>query len=210
LRTHRTLAGRLTVSAAVAACLTLGISSSAWAQSGGTGTTGTTTPPPTDTTTPAPTTPTTPTTWRTVPGTKAKLTKKGKAIPPAAAPMAVQQAIIAANKIRTYPYRYGGGHQTIYDSGYDCSGAVSYLLYHAGILTDPMPSGSFMTWGEPGKGQWITTYSNKGHMYAVVAGLRWDTSSAGEVRRQGSGTGPRWRSTKRKPTGFVQRHYPGF
>jgi hypothetical protein len=124
--------------------------------------------------------------------------------------MAVQQAIIAANKIRTYPYRYGGGHQNVYDTGYDCSGAVSYLLYHAGILTSPMPSGSFMTWGEPGKGQWITTYSNKGHMYAIVAGLRWDTSSAGEVRRRGSGSGPRWRSTKRKPTGFVARHYTGF
>jgi hypothetical protein len=134
----------------------------------------------------------------------------GRAIPPANAPAAVKKVIAAANKIRTKPYVYGGGHGRWWDSGYDCSGAVSYLLYHAGILTDPMPSGSFMTWGEPGKGQWITTYSNKGHMYAVVAGLRWDTSSAGEVRRRGSGTGPRWRSTKRKPTGFVARYYPGF
>jgi hypothetical protein len=136
------------------------------------------------------------------------VTKRGKAIPPASAPVAVQQAIIAANKISKYPYRYGGGHQNIYDTGYDCSGAVSYLLYHAGILTDPMPSGSFMTWGEPGKGQWITTYSHKSHMYAVVAGARWDTSSVGE--RTSNGKGPRWRATKRKPTGFVARHYTGF
>jgi len=205
LRTFRTSAGRLTLVAAVAACLTLGASSSAWAQTGGAGTTESTTPAPT-----TPTTPTTPPTWHTVPGNRAKLNKKGKAIPPANAPIAVQQAIIAANKIRTYPYRYGGGHQNIYDTGYDCSGAVSYLLYHAGVLTDPMPSGSFMNaWGEPGKGQWITTFANKGHMYAVVAGLRWDTSSFGE-RRRSSGKGPRWRSTKRKPNGFVQRHYPGF
>jgi hypothetical protein len=70
-----------------------------------------------------------------------------------------------------------------------------------------MPSGPFMNWGEPGKGRWITVFANKGHMYAVIAGLRWDTSSFGERRR--SGKGPRWRRNKRKPKGFAVRHYPG-
>jgi hypothetical protein len=202
LRTQLISAGRVSLAGAIAVCLVLALGGTAWGQTGGAGTTG-------ETSTPAPTTDTTtPTTWRTVPGTRAKLTKAGKAIPPASAPVAVQQAIIAANKIRTYPYRYGGGHASVTDTGYDCSGAVSYLLYHAGLLTDPMPSGSFMTWGEPGKGTWITTFANKSHMYAVVAGLRWDTSAFGE--RRSSGKGPRWRRTKRKPTGFVARHYPGF
>ena len=35
---------------------------------------------------------------------------------------------------------------------------------------------SFMRWGERGKGQWITVYTNPGHAYAVIAGLRLDTS----------------------------------
>ena len=201
MRTHKTSAGRLSLVAAVAVCLTLGASSSAWAQTGGAGTS--------ETTTPAPTEPTTPTTtWRTVPGTRGVLTKKGKAIPPAGAPLAVQQAIIAANKISKYPYRYGGGHGSVYDTGYDCSGAVSYLLYHAGVLSSPMPSGSFMTWGEPGPGQWITTYANKGHMYAMIAGLRWDTSAFGE--RRSSGKGPRWRRAKATVKGYTVRHPAGF
>ena len=148
-----------------------------------------------------------PTAEPTVAGTRAKLTKKGIAIAPAGAPPAVISAIAAGNAIRKKPYRYGGGHRSFYDTGYDCSGAVSYVLNGAGILAAPMPSGGFMGWAEPGKGAWITTYANKGHMYAVIAGLRWDTSAVGEPLRRGSG--PRWRATKRKPKGYLARHYPG-
>ena len=43
-----------------------------------------------------------------------------------------------------------------------------------------------MSWGEPGRGQWITVYTNPGHAYVVIAGLRFDTSGPGE-------RGPRWR-----------------
>jgi hypothetical protein len=165
------------------------------AQTGGTPPPGGTEP---TTTTPAPTGP---------PG-KAKLRKDGTAVAPANAPPSVQNAIAAGNAIRTMPYRWGGGHRSFSDTGYDCSGAVSYVLNGAGLLASPMPSGPFMSWGEPGKGQWITVYANAGHMYAVIAGLRFDTSSAGDKVRQGSG--PRWRRSKRKPTGYAVRHYQGF
>ena len=149
-----------------------------------------------------------PTAQPTVAGTRAKLTKKGVAIAPASAPPQVLAAISAGNAIRKRPYRYGGGHQSFYDSGYDCSGAVSYVLNGAGLLATPMPSGPLATsWGAPGKGQWITVYANKSHAYMVVAGLRFDTSAVGEPLRRGSG--PRWRATKRKPTGYVARYSPG-
>ena len=144
----------------------------------------------------------------TVPGGRAKLLKNGRAVAPANAPTAVVAAIAAGNAIRKKPYRYGGGHATFYDSGYDCSGAVSYLLNGAALLSSPLPSGSFMAWGEPGKGAWISVFANKGHMYAVVAGLRYDTSAVGEPVRRGSG--PRWRATKRKPKGYVVRHPLGY
>lgn len=141
----------------------------------------------------------------TVPGATAKLTKSGMAIAPADAPQAVLDAIAAGNRIRKLPYRWGGGHASFEDTGYDCSGAVSYVLNAAGLLSSPMPSGPFMKWESPGRGSWITVYANGGHMYAVIAGLRWDTSAYGSGPR-----GPRWRATKRPAKGFAVRHYEGF
>ena len=188
--------GRL--AAGIGACFLLVGVPSATAQTGGS------TAPGGETTAPSTTTAPAPTAFPTVPGNRAKLKKNGKAIPPAGAPPAIQNAIIAANKIRRLPYRYGGGHQSFSDTGYDCSGAVSYLLNAAGLLESPMPSGSFVNWGAPGKGQWVTVFANGGHMYAVIAGLRWDTSA---YNARG-GQGPRWRGTKRPPKGFAIRHYP--
>ncbi len=185
---------RLAVTGMTLACALLG-ASSAQAQSGGTPPPGGTTPPPS--TTPAP----------TAPAGRATLTKKGVAIPPAGAPPQVVAAIAAGNAIRTLPYKWGGGHRTFYDTGYDCSGAVSYVLYGAGLITSPMPSGPLASsWGSYGKGRWITVYANAGHTYMVVAGLRFDTSAVGE--KLNSGSGPRWRATKRKPTGYVPKYYP--
>jgi hypothetical protein len=151
-----------------------------------------------------------PTATPTVAGAKAKLTKKGVAIAPANAPAAVVNAIAAGNAIRKMPYRYGGGHQSFFDSGYDCSGAVSYVLNGAGLLgsTTPLHSTLFMGWGEPGKGSWISVFAHKSHAYMVVAGLRFDTSAVGE--RFNRGSGPRWRATKRKPKGYVVRHPTGY
>ena len=144
----------------------------------------------------------------TVPGSTAKLNKKGAAIAPANAPAAVQNAIAAANQIRKKPYIYGGGHKSFNAKGYDCSGAVSYVLHAAGMLDSPLPSGSLMKWGAPGAGSWITVYANGGHAYAVIAGLRWDTSAVNEPLN--SGSGPRWRRTARSPKGYTARHAPGF
>ncbi len=139
----------------------------------------------------------------------AKLRKDGTARAPADAPANIQAAIAAGNAIHTYPYHWGGGHRSFTDSGYDCSGAVSYVLHAAGMLSSPMPSGPLASsWGTPGKGRWITVYANAGHAYMVVAGLRFDTSAVGEKLNQGSG--PRWRKTKRKPRGYTAKFYPGY
>jgi cell wall-associated NlpC family hydrolase len=156
--------------------------------------------------TPGGVTPTTPeTTEPTAPPGKAIIVG-GRAIPPADAPAAVKKVIAAANKIRTKPYIYGGGHGRWWDAGYDCSGAVSFALHGGSLITTPMPSGSLAGWGSGGKGRWITVYANGGHAYAIIAGLRWDT--AGTT----NGTGPRWhKSLRAQATGpFTARHPDGY
>ena len=143
---------------------------------------------------------------QTVPGTRAKLLANGQAAAPAGAPLEVQQAIWAANRIIGMPYVYGGGHQRFDDDGYDCSGTVSYALHGASIIDTPMDSGTFMRWGAAGRGDWITVYTNPGHAYVVIAGLRLDTSAAGDPR---GGKGPRWRPNLRSTRGFRARHADG-
>jgi hypothetical protein len=148
-----------------------------------------------------------------VPGAKATLLPDGTAAAPADAPEAVRQAIWAANRLQDKPYKYGGGHAKVEDNGYDCSGTVSYALIHAGLLESPLPSGPFTRWGEKGRGAWITVYAHGGHAYAVIAGLRLDTSaySSGTARNRRviASTlerGPRWRATTRPSRGFRARH----
>ena len=152
----------------------------------------------------------------TVPGSVAQLLPDGTAAAPADAPAEVQKAIWAANKIQDKPYVYGGGHAEVEDDGYDCSGTVSYALHHAGLLETPLDSGSFMRWGESGKGLWITVYTNPGHAYAVIAGLRLDTSMATISRahkrqfKKASERGPRWRPSERSSRGYKKRHPVGY
>jgi len=152
----------------------------------------------------------------TVPGTVAQLMPDGSAAAPADAPPEVQKAIWAANDIQDKPYIYGGGHRTFKDKGYDCSGTVSYALRGGGMLDSPLDSGSFMSWGAAGAGQWITVYTNPGHAYVVIAGLRLDTSSASSTRtntarfKKALERGPRWRPTERSSRGFKRRHPVGF
>ncbi len=138
------------------------------------------------------------------PTAKAKLLSDGELIPPVSAPPRVQAVIAAANRIRTKPYLWGGGHASWWDSGYDCSGSVSFALHGGDFLSSPLPSGPMESWGLPGPGRWITVYANAGHAYAVIAGFRWDT--AGDA----SGTGPRWHSELLSNQGFVARHPPGY
>jgi hypothetical protein len=138
----------------------------------------------------------------------ATLNADGSATAPVDAPPQVRKAINAANRIRFKPYRWGGGHRSFKSNGYDCSGAVSYVLHAAGLLKRPLSSGPLASsWGSPGIGQWITVYANSGHAYMVVAGLRFDTSGVGESLR--SGSGPRWRSTQRAATGYRAKYYLG-
>jgi NlpC/P60 family len=125
------------------------------------------------------------------------------ALPPPSAPDPIRQMISAANLIVGQPYVWGGGHASFTSKGYDCSGAVSYALAGAGLLRAPMTSGGFMSYGIPGPGRWLTIYASPTHVYAVIAGLRWDT--VGDAR----GSGPRWHPADAYPSGFVARHLPG-
>jgi cell wall-associated NlpC family hydrolase len=131
----------------------------------------------------------------------------GVAYAPDQAPDQVKQAIWAANTIVGLPYRLGGGHTlTFNDKAYDCSGTVSFALHGAGLLARPRDSSSFLRYGLPGKGQWITIYTNPGHAFVVIAGLRLDTSAAGDP----SGLkGPRWRPNLRSTRGYKPRHPVG-
>ncbi len=126
----------------------------------------------------------------------------GMVQPPSGAPLAVRQVIAAGNAIATLPYIYGGGHGSFHASGYDCSGSVSYALAAAGLLSSPLDSTGFETWGAPGPGRWITVYANAGHAFMVVAGWRFDTVALAE-------TGTRWTQTMTSTAGFVARHPPG-
>ena len=158
---------------------------------------------------------------RYAPAKTAKIVN-GYAIPPKNAPRRVKKAIDAANDIVDKPYRYGGGHASVEDNGYDCSGTVSYALLAAAELglEGPLDSGSFMKWGEAGEGQWFTIYTNPGHAYAVIAGLRLDTSIGSSPRggdrklaaqhKKAMERGPRWRPWERSSRGFKKRHPVGF
>jgi hypothetical protein len=155
------------------------------------------------------------------PAKRAKIAA-GQAVAPIGAPARVKAAIAHANMIVGKPYVYGGGHRPytvgkasttpLLDKGYDCSGTVSMALFGGKFLRTPLDSSSFMGWGQSGKGRWITVYTNPGHAYIVIAGLRLDTSLGDRAAPQerASGSGPRWRKYNRKPAGFTARHPVGF
>ena len=143
-----------------------------------------------------------PTSATPVAGEKAVLTSQGIALAPASAPEAVKKLIAAGNRIARKPYKYGGGHGRWRDSGYDCSGSVSYVLHAAGLLSRALDSSGFMRWGQRGRGQWITVRSNPGHAYLIVAGLRFDTSA----RKAG---GNRWTRKMRSARGYRAVHPAG-
>jgi cell wall-associated NlpC family hydrolase len=126
----------------------------------------------------------------------------GMVQPPPGAPPAVAQVIAAANAIATLPYIFGGGHASFHANGYDCSGSVSYALAAAGLVSSPMVSGAFESWGAPGPGRWITIYANAGHMWMEVAGWRFDTVALAE-------SGTRWSRGGGEFSGFVVRHPAG-
>lgn len=140
----------------------------------------------------------------TVSGSRAVL-RGGVAYAPSNAPDRVKAAIWAVNSIRHKPYHWGGGHGSFNDSGYDCSGTVSYALHFAGALSQPLPSSDLLRYGESGHGRWITVYSRRGHTFAMIAGLRLDTTDF----RFGGDVGPRWYNEGRSTWGFSARHPAG-
>lgn len=146
-----------------------------------------------------------PLTGPTVPGSKARL-HGGQAAAPEDAPIAVKRAIWAANQLRSKIYRYGGGHASFVDNAYDCSGTVSYMLGGAGLIKSPMSSSDFRRFGERGHGKWITVYARNGHTFAVIAGLRLDTTPYVTGRERWK---PAWQPTPRMPSGFDARHPVG-
>ncbi|MEP2777601.1 MAG: peptidoglycan endopeptidase [Luteolibacter sp.] len=129
--------------------------------------------------------------------------KNGVAYAPRKAPAAVKKAIAAGNRLQSMPYKWGGGHAKHHDSGYDCSGTVSYVLREAGLLKGSMTSRGFFEYGKKGDGDWITVYCRNGHVFMTVAGLRLDTGGSG------GRTGPRWKTATRPGKGHVMRHPAG-
>jgi len=135
-------------------------------------------------------------------GPRARVLPDGTAVAPDDAPEPVKRVIQAGNAIAKFPYKWGGGHGAWRDNGYDCSGSVSFALAGAGLLDAPRTSGGFMDWGAPGQGEWITIYANSGHIFMIVAGLRFDTSGQGRA-------GTRWQEEPRTTAGFAVRSVPG-
>jgi hypothetical protein len=135
-------------------------------------------------------------------GPRARVLGDGTAVAPENAPEVVKRVILAANEIAKFPYKWGGGHGAWRDNGYDCSGSVSFALAGAGLLDRPLTSGGFLNYGAPGRGRWITIYANYGHIFMVIAGLRFDTSGQGRA-------GTRWQDEPRSTAGFGVRHIPG-
>jgi cell wall-associated NlpC family hydrolase len=137
-----------------------------------------------------------------VDGPVARILANGDAVPPKGAPARVKMMIAAGNSIARTPYLWGGGHGAWQDDGYDCSGSVSFALAGAGLLSSPLNSTGFMSWGDQGSGNWVTIFANDGHVFMVVAGIRFDTSGRGS-------SGSRWQPQMRATDGYVAVHPPG-
>ncbi len=137
--------------------------------------------------------------------TQAAMTTAGLAVSPVNAPTQVQAIIQAGNEIAHLPYVWGGGHARYIDTGYDCSGSISFVFAAAGLLNTTMTSGELANWGKPGPGKWITVFANNGHTFMYVAGLRFDTVALAE-------TGSRWSNRpadESNLSSFSVRHPPG-
>jgi hypothetical protein len=118
---------------------------------------------------------------------------------PTLLPPTVLSILAAANRIAPLPYRWGGGHASFHDRGYDCLGTVSYVLHAAGLLGSPRTAAELMKYGAAGPGRWITIYARRRHTFMVILGRRYDTTGRAL-------TGTRWQPVERSTAGFVARH----
>jgi len=129
------------------------------------------------------------------PGQQAKILPSGLAAAPENAPAAVKRAIAAGNQLISKPYVWGGGHGqplTELASGYDCSGASSYMLYGVGAFgTYALDSTQLESYGRAGPGGWITVYANSGHAFIDVAGIVMNTAWYAPVQPTVPSSGPR-------------------
>ncbi len=141
-------------------------------------------------------------TYRYVPG-KTATVENGYAVAPPSAPPVVHKAIAAGNQIAGLPYGYGCGHCRGVSNAYDCSGAASFVLCEAGLLDEPTTSHALRHYGSRGSGKWISVYARRGHVFLVVAGVRFDTGYGTDAR------GPRWTTRDRPANGAVVRHPSG-
>jgi len=86
---------------------------------------------------------------------------------------------------------------------------VSYVLHAGGLLATPLDSEQFLQYGLPGKGNWITIYTNgPTHAYMEIAGLWFDT--AAQTALNGN---DRWSPVRIGEPGyghFVARHPAGW
>ena len=121
-------------------------------------------------------------------------------------------AIDAANQIVAKPYIYGGGHQSFTSRRLRLLRRGRASRSHgAGLVDSPLDSRDFMKWGERGKGQWITVYTNPGTR------LRRDRRPAlrhrlPRPRLEGARRGTRQRSPLGRPRptrGYHARHPDG-
>jgi hypothetical protein len=143
-----------------------------------------------------------PATWAALGHPRMRVVLKRRHAAAGGMPFVVRRVIAAGNRIAHAPYKYGGGHASWADSGYDCSGSVSYALHGAGLLRRALTSSDFMSWGAAGRGRWITIYANSGHVYMVVAGHRFDTTGR-------NSSGSRWQRRLRSTAGYTIRHPRG-
>ncbi|MBK8092608.1 MAG: C40 family peptidase [Verrucomicrobiaceae bacterium] len=118
-------------------------------------------------------------------------------------PDKIKNVVYAANRIIGKPYKWGGGHLKRLDSGYDCSGAISYALSEAGIIPGSKHCREYLQFGRPGKGRWLTLWVHEKHIFMTIFGRTFD------VCVNKTKTGPRWVPTGRSTAGFQPRHIPG-
>jgi hypothetical protein len=156
-------------------------------------------------------------------GTEARLDPGDRhlALVPAAAPAVVQAMLVAGNELQGLAYGPAGHPDPLGSSEEDCSSTVNYVLYRSGIrplseiLRDNPLAQDYTHWGAQGPGRWVSIYATSAptaHVFAVIAGLRLDTSRDGtDVGPNRSEGGPRWRLFDRIPgwAHWSVRHPPG-
>jgi hypothetical protein len=160
---------------------------------------------------------------QTIPGERAVLSPRDGhvALIPESAPPVVQAMVMAGNELQDLPYGPAGHPDPLGAVSEDCSSTLNYVLYRAGvrplaeIVRDNPLAQDYVDWGLPGPGHWVTIYATTSptdHVFAVIAGLRLDTSHNGtDIGPNRYEDGPRWRILDRIPTWahWSVRHPPG-